>query len=161
MVRPEVLSYLGRLSGGLLIAYVLLKSADTLYWLNRTALASGFHPSEFYSHRTYGTWILFGEIVFLGLMPALMLLSSRVRERTGLLVVAAALACCGVALNRFVLTIQTLALPTLPFDRLLSYIPSWQEMATFIAVVAYGVVVYSLSFRYLPLFPQERELNRV
>ena len=63
-------------------------------------------------------------------------------------------------LNRFVLTIQTLALPTLPFDKFLSYSPSWQEIATFLAVVAYGVLLYSFSFRYGTLFPQERELNR-
>ena len=54
---------------------------------------------------------------------------------------------------------QTLALPTLPFDRFLYYYPSWQETGTFLAVVAYGVLVYSFSFRYLQLFPQERELN--
>ena len=62
-------------------------------------------------------------------------------------------------LNRFVLTIQTLALPTLPFDAFMSYMPSWQEVAVFLAVIAYGVITYSLSFRYLRLFPQERELN--
>jgi molybdopterin-containing oxidoreductase family membrane subunit len=72
---------------------------------------------------------------------------------------AAALACCGVALNRFVQTVQTLALPTLPFDKFLSYTPSWQEVGTFLAVVAYGVLVYSFSFRYLQVFPQERELK--
>jgi len=55
-------------------------------------------------------------------------------------------------LNRFVLTVQTLALPTLAFDDFLKYTPSWQEVATFGAVVAYGVIVYSLSYRYLPLF---------
>jgi molybdopterin-containing oxidoreductase family membrane subunit len=49
-------------------------------------------------------------------------------------------------------------LPTLTFDPFLSYVPSWQEVATFAAVVAYGVLLYSLSYRYLPLFPQEREL---
>jgi hypothetical protein len=37
-------------------------------------------------------------------------------------------------------------------------VPSWQEAASFGAVVAYGVILYSLSFRYLNLFPQEREL---
>jgi molybdopterin-containing oxidoreductase family membrane subunit len=63
-----------------------------------------------------------------------------------------------VALNRFVLTIQTLAVPTLPFDRFLTYFPSWQEFGTFLAVIAYGVLLYSFSFRYLSLFPQEREL---
>ena len=73
-------------------------------------------------------------------------------------VTAAFLACAGVAMNRFVMTVQTLALPTLAFDPFLSYTPSWQEVASFLAVVAYGVILYSLSFRYLNLFPQEREL---
>jgi hypothetical protein len=31
-------------------------------------------------------------------------------------------------------------------------------VASFLAVVAYGVILYSISFRYLNLFPQEREL---
>jgi menaquinone reductase, integral membrane subunit len=51
-------------------------------------------------------------------------------------VTGALLACLGVALNRFVLTVQTLALPTLSFDRFLSYTPNWQEIGTFLAVVA-------------------------
>ena len=51
------------------------------------------------------------------------------------------------------MTIQTLALPTLPFEPFLSYSPSWQEVATFLAVVAYGVILYSLSFRYLVPLP--------
>ena len=69
------------------------------------------------------------------------------------LIPAAALACCGVALNRYVQTVQTLALPTLSFDRFLSYTPSWQETGTFLGVVAYGVLVYSFSFRYFQIFP--------
>ena len=56
------------------------------------------------------------------------------------------------------LTVQTLALPTLSFDKFLSYSPSWQETSAFAGVVAYGVLVYSLSYRYLTLFPQERDL---
>ena len=88
-----------------------------------------------------------------------MLLAPQLRARTGWLVAAAAMACSGVALNRFVMTVQTLALPTLSFDRFLSYFPSWQETGTFLAVVAYGVLVYSFSFRYFQLFPEERELK--
>ncbi len=94
-----------------------------------------------------------------GLVPALILLTPQLRARRGWLVSAAVLACLGVALNRFVLTVQTLALPTLSFDPFLSYTPSWQETGTFLAVVAYGVLVYSFSFRYLQLFPEERELQ--
>ncbi|HEX9007254.1 MAG TPA: molybdopterin oxidoreductase, partial [Bacteroidota bacterium] len=46
----------------------------------------------------------------------------------------------------------------LSFDAFMLYSPSWQEIAAFLAVIAYGVLVYSFSFRYLRLFPQEREL---
>lgn len=159
LVAPDAMQLLGRISGMLLSVYVLAKAVDTLVWLNRTSPEHGFPAAQYYSWRPFGTWILFAEIVVFGLAPALILLLPRLRARTGWLVSAAALACCGVALNRFVMTVQTLALPTLPFDRFLSYYPSWQETGTFLAVVAYGVLVYSFSFRYLRLFPQERELN--
>ena len=161
LVRREVFQLLGRISGTLLIVYVLLKSLDTIVWMNRTSLTLGVHPSEFYRQEPFGMWILLTEIVLLGLLPACILLTRRFRERTGWLVGAAALVCGGVALNRFVMTIQTLALPTLPFDSILSYSPSWQEVAAFLFVVAYGVVVYSMSFRYFNLFPQEKELSHV
>ncbi len=159
LVKKNVLMLLGKISGALLIVYVLLKTIDTLVWINSTSPAVGFPAYEFYSRKPFGTWILFTEIVVFGLLPALVLLSGRMRAHVGLLVTAAAFACTGVALNRFVMTIQTLALPTLPFDPFLSYMPSWQEVGAFLAVIAYGVLVYSLSFRYLVLFPQERELS--
>lgn len=161
LVKDDVLRFLGKLSGGILIVYVLFKAVDTIVWINSTARATGFHPFDFYARKPFGTWILFTEIVVLGLVPAIVLLSERARRNRGLLLAGAVLTCGGVALNRFVMTIQTLALPTLPFDEMVSYAPSWQEVAAFLAVVAYGVLIYSFSFRYLPLFPQERELNNV
>ena len=150
---------LGRISGSLLAVYVLAKSVDTLIWINRTSPETGFQAWQYYSWKPFGSWILIAEIGLFGLAPALMLLTPRLRRRTGWLVTGAFLACLGVALNRFVLTVQTLALPTLSFDRFMSYTPSWQETGTFLAVVAYGVLVYSFSFRYFQLFPQERELK--
>jgi molybdopterin-containing oxidoreductase family membrane subunit len=159
LVRPEVLELLGRISGLLLSVYVLAKTVDTLIWINRTSPGAGFPAAQYYAWKPFGTWILFAEIVLFGMIPALIMLTPRLRRRSGWLVSAAAMACLGVALNRFVMTVQTLALPTLSFDKYLSYWPSWQETGTFLAVVAYGVLVYSFSFRYLPLFPEERELK--
>jgi molybdopterin-containing oxidoreductase family membrane subunit len=159
LVKPEVLSLLGRISGWLLIVYVLAKSVDTLIWINNTAPAAGFPAHQFYGSGPFGTWILFAEIVLCGLAPALILLDPRKRTRNVWLLPAAFAVCAGIGLNRFVLTIQTLALPTLSFDPFLSYWPSWQEVATFVGVIAYGVLVYSFSFRYLTLFPQENELE--
>jgi menaquinone reductase, integral membrane subunit len=90
------------------------------------------------------------------LVPALLLTFRKTASSRGLLLTAAAMACTGVLLNRFVLTVQTLALPTLPFDEFLQYTPSWQEVASFAGVIAFGVILYSLSYRYLPLFPPHR-----
>jgi molybdopterin-containing oxidoreductase family membrane subunit len=160
LVRPEVFRFLGKVSGILLIVYVLLKTIDTIFWINSTSPSVGFPAFSYYTSASFGTWILFGEIAVLGLVPALLLLSKRMRSKSYVLFSAALLTCCGVMLNRYVMTIQTLALPTLPFDQFMGYSPSWQEVATFLAVIAYGVILYSLSFRYLTLFPQERELNK-
>jgi Ni/Fe-hydrogenase subunit HybB-like protein len=159
LVSDRVFQLLGRISGLLLAVYVLAKTVDTLVWINRTSPERGFQAIQYYSWKPFGAWILFAEIVVFGLLPALILLTPYLRARRGWLVSAAVLACLGVTLNRFVQTVQTLALPTLSFDPFLSYTPSWQEVGTFLAVVAYGVLVYSFSFRYLKLFPEERELQ--
>ncbi|MFA6467436.1 MAG: menaquinone reductase integral membrane subunit QrcD [Bacteroidota bacterium] len=161
LVKPEVYKFLGKVSGIMLIAYVLLKSIDTLIWINSTSPGNGFPAFEFYATQSFGSWILFTEIVTFGLLPALVLLSSRLREQRRFLFGAGFLVCCGIMLNRFVMTIQTLALPTLPFDDFLTYSPSWEEVATFLFVVAYGMILYSVTFRYATLFPQEKELNQL
>ena len=82
LVRPQVLELLGRISGLLLGVYVLAKTIDTLVWINRTSPESGFPAAQYYSWRPFGTWILFAEIVAFGLIPALILLTPRLRART-------------------------------------------------------------------------------
>lgn len=114
---------------------------------------------SYYLHAPFNIWILFIEIILFGLIPALVFLFANKRLNTSWIVANATMVCCGILLNRFVMTIQTLALPTLPFDKFMLYSPSWQEVATFLFVIAYGVLVYSFSFRYLKLFPQELELT--
>jgi molybdopterin-containing oxidoreductase family membrane subunit len=161
LVRHEVFSALGRISGILLTVYVAFKSIDTLIWINRTSPGAGFAASYYFMWEPFGSWVLFAEIIVFGLLPAMILLSEKRRANMRWLIAGAALACCGVTINRLVMTIQTLAVPTLPFDTFMTYWPSWQETATFLGVIAYGVIVYSFSFRYMNLFPQEKELTRV
>jgi len=152
LVPQEVLRRLGFISGVLLAIYVAAKSVDTLVWLNITLPRLEVAPWLFYIHKPFGVPLVFTEMVILGLLPAFLLTYRRSAARRGWLLGGAALACAGVLLNRFRLTVQTLALPTLAFDEFLHYMPSWQEVASFGAVVAYGVIIYSLSYRYLPLF---------
>jgi menaquinone reductase, integral membrane subunit len=159
LVPEELFQRLGFISGLLLAIYVAAKAIDTLIWLNYTSPAAGFAPWQYYQFKPFGTPILFVEIVLFGLVPALLLTYRKTASNRVLLLIAATMACTGVLLNRFVLTVQTLALPTLPFDDFLQYAPSWQEVASFAGVIAYGVIVYSLSYRYLPLFAASKGEN--
>lgn len=151
LVPETVFAKLARLSGRLLAAYVFFKAADTLYWLNYTSPALGFTAREHFAHGPFGAGLMFFEIAVSGLIPAILLLFTRWRILGGVL------ACLGIVINRSVLTLHTLALPTLSFDAFVPYWPSWQEVGAFSAIIGYGVVVLSLSYRYLPLFPHEKE----
>lgn len=159
LVPREVFRRLAFISGILLAIYVAAKAIDSLIWLNITSPSLGFAPWQFYIYPPFGTPLIFAEIVLFGLLPAFLLTYRRTAERRGWLLTAAAMACAGVVLNRFLMTIQTLALPTLAFDPFLKYSPSWQEVTSFAGVIAYGVIVYSLSYRYLPLFAKSKGDN--
>ncbi len=159
LVDRFIYSRLGRISGVLMAAYVVAKLVDTVVWILVTLPGLGFDAAEFYRHELFGTWVLFLELTVFGLLPATILLNRRRLEDTRWLVAGGLLTCLGVAFNRFVFTLQTLSVPTMAFDRFMIYWPSWQEWAVLAGVVAYGVILYSFSFRYLNLFPRERELQ--
>jgi molybdopterin-containing oxidoreductase family membrane subunit len=66
-----------------------------------------------------------------------------------------------VIINRYVQTVQTLAIPSMPFDAWQTYVPNWVEWVPCALVLAHGGILLSLSYRYLPVFPQETELNGI
>ena len=158
LVDRSTLSRLAKLSAVLLWIYLIFKGADTIYWANITAPQMGFSFTDFYQP-PYGLWLLFSEIYLFGLVPAIILLIPKARDNDFWLVLGCLFACMGVALNRFVMTVQTLAVPVMPFEKTAVYIPTWQEWSIVAAVLAYGVIVYSLAYRYLHLYPREAELN--
>jgi molybdopterin-containing oxidoreductase family membrane subunit len=120
----------------------------------------GMNFADFFQ-TPYGMWLLVAEIVVCGIIPAIILLTPQAREDEVLLIVACVLNCTGIIINRFVFTVQNLALPVLPFEQVQIYVPTWQEWAPTVALLAYGALLLSLSYRYLPMFPRERELNPI
>jgi molybdopterin-containing oxidoreductase family membrane subunit len=117
---------------------------------------------DFYSNNPlYGIWILVTEIVICGFVPAFILITKKGRENPLTLWVAVILAVIGVCLNRWVMVLQVMAVPVMTFDQWALYYPSWQEVATTILPVAYGVILIAISYRYLPVFPNEAELNPI
>jgi molybdopterin-containing oxidoreductase family membrane subunit len=159
LTSQSVKALMGKISGSLLAVYVVLKGLDTIYWAVSNVPRAGLTFSSFY-HAPYGTWLLFAELGIGGVLPAILLLSPQVRETRGMLFFAMALACFGAVMNRFVMTIQSLAVPVLPFEKFYAYLPTWQEWGISVGVLTYGMIIFSLAYRYLPVFPQERALNR-
>jgi menaquinone reductase, integral membrane subunit len=164
LVKDNVIELLAKISGWMLLTYILAKIIDTVYWAAVTAPAKGFTFMQFYSGNpgsVYGLWILVLEIIVCGVVPAVILINDRGRKNQTALWLAVFLAALGVCLNRWVMVLQVLAVPVLTFEGWATYFPSWQEIATTILPVAYGVILISLSYRYLPVFPQEPELNPI
>jgi molybdopterin-containing oxidoreductase family membrane subunit len=159
LVGDPAVRTLAKISGWMMLTYIIAKTADTVYWALVTAPAGGFTLGQFYNNAFYGYWILIAEVIVGGLIPALILITERGRSNSRTLVLAAVLACVGISINRWVMVLQVMAVPVMPFDTWQLYIPSWQEVATTILPVAYGVMLIAFAHRYLPVFPQEKELN--
>jgi len=164
LVKDNVIELLAKIAGWMLFTYVIAKIIDTIYWANVTAPSMGFTLSDFYTNNpgsVYGFWILFVEVGVCGLLPALILITDKGRKNQATLWTAVILASLGVLLNRWVMVLQVLAVPVMPFEGWFTYFPSWQEIATTILPVAYGVILILISYRYMPIFPQEAELNPI
>ena len=159
LVKDNVVHLLAKISGWMITSYIFAKIIDTIYWAIVTAPSEGFTMMQFYSNNGfYGIWILFAEIVLGGIVPAAILIKKDWRENSKLLLLAIVLAVIGVCLNRWVMVLQTMAVPVMSFDTWALYFPSWQEIATTILPVAYGFILIAIAYRYLPVFPQEQEL---
>lgn len=162
LVKDNVVQLLAKISGWMIITYIIAKIADTVYWATVTAPSKGFALMDFYSNNAlYGIWILFAEIVLCGVVPGLILISPKLRANPTTRLIAIILGVIGVSLNRWVLVLQVMAVPVMSFDTWALYYPSWQEVATTVLPVAYGVIMIMISYRYLPIFPQEVELNPI
>ncbi|MBW1641315.1 MAG: polysulfide reductase NrfD [Deltaproteobacteria bacterium] len=162
LVKDNVIDLLAKISGWMLATYIIAKIADTAWWAFHTIPHLGFTLMDFYSNNPfYGIWILILEIVVCGVIPAAILITKKGRKTPALFISALILAVLGVCINRWVLVLQVMAMPVLIFENWVMYLPSWQEVATTILPVAGGVMVISMSYRYLPIFPQEKELNPI
>ena len=162
LVKENVIQLLAKIAGWMLATYMVAKIIDTIYWATVTAPSKGFDLMAFYSNNPlYGIWILILELVVCGIVPAAILITPKWRNNPRGLTLAVILAVIGVCLNRWVMILQLLAIPVLPFENWAFYFPSWQEIATTILPVCYGIILIMLSYRYLPVFPQEKELNPI
>lgn len=159
LVPDNAIQLLAKISAWLLSAYMILKIADTLVWMYGSVPREGLTFMDFFRQGPYGVWMLVVEIIICGIIPAIILMIPNARKQGGWLITASLLACTGIVLNRFMFIIVTLAIPVMPFGRFWSYLPTWQEWGLSMAIIGYGILLFSLAYRYLPVFPKEADLN--
>ena len=159
LVDDSTKELMAKISGMLLCFYMFWKIMDTWAWANGMLPKEGLTFDQMFYGLAYGKWLLWTELGICGVVPAIMLIIPAVRKTHGLMYIAALLNCSGIVINRFVQTVQTSAQPVMPFDAWQIYTPNWAEWSTSLMIVAYGFLVMSLSYRYLPVFPKEKELN--
>jgi molybdopterin-containing oxidoreductase family membrane subunit len=159
LVDDATKELMAKISGLLLSFYIFWKILDTWAWATGVLPKAGLTFDQMFYGLAYGKWLLWSELFFCGVIPAVMLVVPAIRKIHGLMYLAALLNCTGIVINRFVQTVQTSAHPVMPFDVWNVYIPSWAEWSTSLMIVAYGALLMSLSYRYLPIFPKEKELN--
>lgn len=160
LVDFKTKALMGKIAGTMLTVYIFFKILDTWAWANNYLPSIGMTFDQMFYGVIYGKWLMFTEIILCGVVPAIMLITPSIRNNPTLLYTAAILDCIGVTINRYVFTVQSIAMPIMPFDSWQFYYPNWAEWATSGMIVAYGFLVMSLSYRYLPVFPQERALNK-
>jgi molybdopterin-containing oxidoreductase family membrane subunit len=161
LVRDKAIQTLAKIAGWLLVVYMILKLLDTLVWNSTIVSNSGLSFMDFYKQGPYGAWLVWMELGICGVLPAILLVLPKMRQNEGWLITACLLNCTGIVLNRFVFIVVALAIPVMPFDRFWSYLPTWQEWGIAMAVLGYGFLLFSFSYRYLPVFPREKELNPI
>ena len=139
---------------------MFFKILDTWAWAVGYLPSVGLTFDKMFYGVAYGKWLLWTEIVLCGVVPAIMLVTPSIRKPSGPAVyLRPSWTALAVSLNRYIFTVQTIAFPAMPFDKWYVYYPNWVEYASSIMIVAYGFLVLSLSYRYLPVFPLETKLN--
>lgn len=105
-----------------------------------------------------------GEIVIGALLPALLLLTPRLRERTWALSLACGGAVFGLIMARWDVNLSTQLLrvgwiPGQPVGPLAAYRPTWVEWVTTLAIVAYSLLGFTWSLHLFPVFawPVDKE----
>ena len=164
LVSEKAIQTLAKISGFTLSGYLIFRIADIIGWNYGIVPDAGQRFTDFFREGPYGIWLLVCEIILFGIVPAMILTIPKTRKNGAWLIIGCIMNCTGVVLNRFIYVIVTLAIPVMPFDKFWSYLPTWQEWGIALGLVGYGFLIFSFSYRYLPLFPErlsENELNRM
>jgi hypothetical protein len=84
LVPDDAIEFLAKLSGRLLAVYLVLKTFDYLGWAYGIVPRSGLTFMDFFKEGPYGVWMVIAEMIFCGLLPAIILLDAGRQKEPGM-----------------------------------------------------------------------------
>lgn len=94
--------------------------------------------------------LFWGEMGLGVILPMVLLMLSRVRERDSGLFFSALLVILGFIIGRLNVSITGMLNSS-------TYVPKWSELAITAAIVALGFTIFAYAVKYFPVYPQEKE----
>ncbi|MFQ3566566.1 MAG: NrfD/PsrC family molybdoenzyme membrane anchor subunit [Aggregatilineales bacterium] len=156
----ELRRYICYFAGLFLLAYLYLKLWDYLATNYYSHLPARVQAFDILNQTTpYGITFWLIEILVGVLLPAVILLSPRLRKQDIWILAATVMAVAGIVINRWNVTLSGLIVPldwspgTANLFPANTYIPSLIEWGVVTGVVGFGLMLLTLGLRYLPLFP--------
>ncbi|MBP7998220.1 MAG: polysulfide reductase NrfD [Chloroflexi bacterium] len=142
-----------------LLAYLYLKLWDwaaTSYYSHPSGTADVLQRLELTTPFNQSFWLL--EVLLGIVVPVFILLSKNLKARDRYVWVALVLVIIGVVVNRWNVTLSGLVAPPQWSPGVLgnvvaaAYLPSWVEIAVSLGVLGYGLLGFTLGFKYLPIY---------
>lgn len=151
--------------GGLLMmGYLYLKLWDFLATAYYSHVPERVQANNLLETATpYGLTFWWIEIVVGALVPAIIMLTPRLRRQDSWVVVAGLLAIVGVVVNRWNVTLSGLVVPmdwspgAAELFPVREYVPAISEWGVAVGVLGYALLMLTLGLRFLPLFPKSHE----
>ncbi len=151
--------------GGLLMmGYLYLKLWDFLATAYYSHVPERVQANNLLETATpYGLTFWWIEIVVGALIPAMIMLTPRLRRQDVWVVVAGLLAVVGIIVNRWNVTLSGLVVPmdwspgAAELFPVREYVPALSEWGVAIGVLGYALIMLTLGLKFLPLFPKSHE----
>jgi len=151
--------------GGLLMmGYLYLKLWDFLATAYYSHVPERVQANNLLETATpYGLTFWWIEIVVGALIPAMIMLTPRLRRQDVWVVVAGLLAMVGIIVNRWNVTLSGLVVPmdwspgAAELFPVREYVPALSEWGVAIGVLGYALIMLTLGLKFLPLFPKSHE----
>ncbi|MDE5681048.1 MAG: polysulfide reductase NrfD [Mailhella sp.] len=159
LVSWKIKQLMGKIGGTMLIVYTIGKFLDSYAWVNDVLPRSGLTFEQMFTGFVYSSIWFYAEHIALVIGIVCMALPA-LRKIPAFFYLGCFVTCFSIVLNRFVMTVQALGIPVMPFEEWRWYWANWAEWGAFALVLGYAIITIAVTYRYCPLFPQEAELNK-